>query len=439
MAEIAFEQDLARLVAACEAGADLAGVLAAAASAVGAALGADATATYELSEDGGALVRIEGEGPDTLDPPGTEPVLTDGRALCPLVSARRVLGCIVATGVTEPDGVGHARIVAGIAAQAAEAARLWAGAGGAGTVDLLTGLPNHLGFQSVMVRELSRAKRTGSSLAVAILDLGAGAPFESGRGDVLVRAASGSLAGAVRSYDCVCRLDAARFALVLPGMAADAAAALAGRLSQTAATAAGGITVAGGVAAFPEHAGTVDDLVSLAADALAGARAAGGGVAVGHSHHHDASAATPDTARGMRAAEGPPGRSETSRAVGEYAGHIAGTMGLDASHAERIRLAAFSYDPTTTAGDPAERARMESRVTAGVLDADAAEWVLARGEPVNDAPLETRILAVADAFVAAGGHRSDAAAGAALAELWQRAGDELDASCVRALELLIAS
>ena len=440
MAESAFEHDLARLVAACEAGADLAGVLAAAATAVAAALGADATATYELSEDGGALVRIEGEGPDTLDPPGTDPVLVDGRALCPLVSARRVLGCIVATGVTEPDGVGRARIAAGIAAQAVEAARLWAGAGGAGTVDLLTGLPNHLGFQSVMVRELSRAKRSGASLAVAILDLGAGAPFESGTGDVLVRAASASLAGTLRSYDCVCRLDTARFAIVLPGMAADAAATLAGRLSQTVATAAGGVTVAGGVAAFPEHAGTVDELVSLAADALSGARTAGGGVAVRPSPHDDASAAaTPDTARAMRTAEASPGRSETSRAVGEYAGHIAGTMGLDASHAERIRLAAFSYETAAPAGDPAERARMERRVTAGVLDADAAEWVLARGEPVNEAPLETRILAVADAFVAAGGHRSDAAAGAALAELWKRAGDELDAGCVRALEQLVAS
>jgi len=42
------------------------------------------------------------------------------------------------------------------------------------------------------------------------------------------------------------------------------------------------------------------------------------------------------------------------------------------------------------------------------------------------------------AFVAAGGRDSDAAAGAALAELWSRAGDDLDARCVRALERLLA-
>src|SRR5262249_19730830 len=147
-------------------------------SAVAAALGADSTATYDLSEDGGALVRGSGEGPDVLEPPGTGPELREGRALLPLVSARRVLGGIVAAGGAEPDGVGRARIVAGIAAQAAEAARLWAGTGAAGTVDVLTGLPNHLGFQSVMLRELSRAKRTGASLAVSILDLGTGAALE---------------------------------------------------------------------------------------------------------------------------------------------------------------------------------------------------------------------------------------------------------------------
>jgi len=191
--------------------------------------------------------------------------------------------------------------------------------------------------------------------------------------------------------------------------------------------------MAGGVAAFPEHAATVDELVSLAADALAGARAGGGGVAIWSSPRD----AAPGPARAERSTEAAPGRSETSRAVGEYAGHIAGTMGLDAAHAERIRLAAFLYETTTPAGEP--DARVASRVAAGVLDADAAKWILARGEPVAEAPLETRILAVADAFVAAGGHRSDAAAGAALAELWQRAGDELDAGCVRALEVLIAS
>ena len=52
-----FERDLARLVAACETGLDLPGVLAAAADAAGAALSAGSVSSYELSEqrDGLAL------------------------------------------------------------------------------------------------------------------------------------------------------------------------------------------------------------------------------------------------------------------------------------------------------------------------------------------------------------------------------------------------
>jgi hypothetical protein len=48
-------------------------------------------------------------------------------------------------------------------------------------------------------------------------------------------------------------------------------------------------------------------------------------------------------------------------------------------------------------------------------------------------------MAVAEAFVAAGGQGSDTDAGRALAELWPRAGSELDESCLRALERLLAA
>jgi len=64
-----FERDLARLIAACETGLDLPGVLGAAAEAVRRALGAAATAVYTLSEGGGELTRMQGDGPATLDVP----------------------------------------------------------------------------------------------------------------------------------------------------------------------------------------------------------------------------------------------------------------------------------------------------------------------------------------------------------------------------------
>jgi len=449
MPETGFDERLARLVAACEAGLDLDGVLACARDAVSAALSADGTAAYGPSDDGAELVLRQGDGPTALDAPGLEPLLEGDRALLPLVSARRSLGCILATGVGRPAGLSRARLAAGIAAQAAESSRLWESAGGgAGTLDLLTGLPNHRGFQSVLARELARAKRTGASLAVSVVDLDGLAEFNrrygAAEGDRMVRAAGSALSTGVRSYDCVCRLDEDEFALVLPGITAEPAAALVGRLSQAfAATPTGGqaITLSGGVAAFPEHAATQNELVRLAESALTQARGQGGGRVVAW----DAGAGTGTTDaqrreldREIRALEASRGHAAEARAASEYAGHIACAMGLDPDRSDRLRLAAYLYDATSPAGAPERRTQAAARVTALAIDEEAASWLLARDAPVAEAPLEARVLAVADAFVTAGGYRSDAAAGRALAELWERAGDQLDVDCVRALERLLA-
>ena len=104
-----------------------------------------------------------------------------------------------------------------------------------------------------------------------------------------------------------------------------------------------------------------------------------------------------------------------------------------------MRLAAFLYDTTAPGGEADERARIAARVTADALDDEAAGWLLARSRSALDAPLETRVMAVAEAFVAAGGQASDTDAGRALAELWPRAGTDLDESCLRALERLLAA
>ena len=442
-----FERDLARLVAACETGLDLPGVLAAAATAVRAALGASTASVYTLSEGGGELTLVQGDGPAVLEAPGLEPVIAGGRGVVPLVSARRLLGCVVAENVTDPSGVSRARIAAGIAAQAVEAARLWESAGaGMGTLDLLTGLPNHIGFQSVLGRELARAKRTGQSLAVGLVDLDGLADFNERHGDAegdrVLRLAAECLASGVRSYDCVCRLGEDEFALVLPGMAADPAAALVGRLSETFGSWSRGdrrMTVSGGVAAFPEHGATVEELVRLAHGALAQVREAGGDrVAAWHGGGDPPEPDGQALERAMRSVEASRGHSTQSRAVSEYAGHIAGAMGVEPDRVDRVRLAAFLYDSTMPAGAAAERERVAARVAAQTLDEEAASWLLARSDPPAEAPIEARSIAVAEAFVTAGGTGSGAAAGRALADLWQRAGDDLDADCVRALERLVA-
>jgi diguanylate cyclase (GGDEF)-like protein len=451
MPQQAFERDLAALAAAFEAGLDLPATLATACTAAATALGAPGAAAYTVSEEGGAFVLAAGEGPDRLPPlEDTEPVSGAGRTVLPLVSARRALGCLIVPVEVDDARLTRGRIVAAVAAQAVEAARLWESAGaGAGTLDLLTGLPNHRGFQTVLARELARAKRTGHSLAVSVVDIDRLADYNEHKGraegDRLLRLAAECFARGVRSYDCVCRLGEDEFALVLPGMSPESAATLVSRLSATFATWVPrdqGRTVSGGVAAFPDHGGTQTELVQLATGALRRAQAAGGGRIVAYDPRDADEPAREESGqheRTLRTLAANRGASAASRAASQYAGLLAGELGLDGERSERLRVAAFVYDSTTPAGDPTERARVAARVAANALDAEAAEWILAQERPAAERPLETRILTVAAAFVQAEGHVSSAGAGRALASLWEGGDDRFDRQVVRALERLLAA
>ena len=442
--------ELTPLVDACEAGRDLGAILAIACQTLEDVLPATAAAAYTLSEDAASFNRVCGDGPDQLPAAdAAEPWRAGPTLYLPLVSARRVLGCLTVTGAAA-EAAPTARLVAAIAAQAVEISRLWETAGpGAGTSDLLTGLPNHRGFAERAARELSRAQRTGSVVAVAVVDLDGFASFNEvnghAAGDGLLRTAASCFARGVRSYDVVCRLGGDEFGLVLAGMEAPAAAALLSRLAEAFSTSTDGTTVSGGVAAFPSDGATLGELERLATGSLYWAQRGGGGQVVAYdpavvealTPRERADQLERDTyERTMRALEATGGRSTTARAVSDYAGFLAAELGMTPDRADRLRLAAFVYDTTTPGGDPAERARLASRVAANALDAEAAEWLLAA--PSADAPVESQVIAVSAAFVALGGHTGSAGAGRALAALWKRAGVDVDARVVRALESLLA-
>jgi diguanylate cyclase (GGDEF)-like protein len=443
------DRGLAELVRACEAGRDLPAILAIACDAVAEELDSTGVSAYTLSEDGAELVLACGSGPERLAAPvGTEPFTEGAELHLPLVSARRVLGCIVAEAPRRPSD--DARLVAGVAAQAVETARLWRSAGaGAGTLDLLTGLPNHRGFADRAARELARSKRTGSVASIAVIDLDGFGSYNDVHGhqagDALLRTAARCFADGVRPYDSVCRLGDDGFGLVLAGMAAPAAAALLSRLAEAFATSTDGVTVSGGVAGFPIDGGTLGELQRLATGSLYWAQRGGGGRIVAYdpavvealSARERADQLERDTyQRTMRALEAAGGRSATARAVSDYAGFLAAELGLPPDRADRLRLAAFVFDTTTPTGEPSERARLAARVAANAMDAEAAEWLLAPPGSL-EAPVESRIIAVAAAFCDAGGHTGSAGAGRALAQLWQSP-EAFDPVVVRALESLLA-
>ena len=233
-------------------------------------------------------------------------------------------------------------------------------------------------------------------------------------GDRILRLAAECFSRGVRSYDCVCRLGGDAFALVLPGMGAEPTATLVSRLAATFASwlpEPQRMTVSGGVAAFPQHAGGQAELVALATAALERAQQAGGG---------RISIYVPRQGRRAELALGRP-RAQAARADGRHSGpgprrqHLRRPAGRRAGPRRRAgRAAAGGRLPLRHAGaddGPAERARLAARVAAGALDAEAAEWILARERPPAERPLETRILAVAEAFVLADGHAAGAGAG----------------------------
>ncbi|HXD70946.1 MAG TPA: GGDEF domain-containing protein, partial [Gaiellales bacterium] len=275
------------LVEACENGLDLPAVMAAVCKAVSESLSGVATAAYVLTDDGANLRLAAGEGADELDPPEPDgPVHIGDRWLVPLISARRTVGCIVTHAPAYAD-LSDIRLIAVLAAQAIESARLWERTGhSSGTQDVLTELSNHRGFERALARELARAMRSGVPVAVAMVDLDGFQEANERRGhaagDELLRTAARCLASGVRTYDNVSRIGPDEFGLVLPGMEPEVARALLERLAAAFASSAQGATVSAGVAGFPADGDTQAELVRLATGALYWARRGGGGRAVAY-------------------------------------------------------------------------------------------------------------------------------------------------------------
>jgi putative nucleotidyltransferase with HDIG domain len=155
------------------------------------------------------------------------------------------------------------------------------------------------------------------------------------------------------------------------------------------------------------------------------------------------------------------GTARHSHTVGRYAGDIARALGLDEGRVERIRAAGVLHDigklgvadailkkPGTLTADEWAEMRRHSELGARILAhanlADISAWVLAHHERLDghgyphglsgDAiPLESRILAVADAYEAMTAdrpYRSAMTGEAAQAELRRSAGGQFDPEVV---------
>ncbi|MHB1583496.1 MAG: putative bifunctional diguanylate cyclase/phosphodiesterase, partial [Acidimicrobiales bacterium] len=154
--------------------------------------------------------------------------------------------------------------------------------------DALTGLPNRRLLEDRVHQEIERAKRVNEPSTMFCLDLDRfgriNEAFGHAAGDDLLREVAQRLRTLVRRQDTISRLEGDEFAILLPGLAdLSATAALADRILDTLQRpyAVGGhemhTSASIGVAMYPEHGDTYDDLLSHASDAMHRAKAAGRG------------------------------------------------------------------------------------------------------------------------------------------------------------------
>jgi diguanylate cyclase (GGDEF)-like protein len=203
----------------------------------------------------------------------------------PLVTRSETLGVATVIHRSErdwsDDDIDFCQALAAVAATAVQNATLFEQMRKLALRDPLTRLHNRRSFQDQLAGALARGGRTGTRVALAVLDLdGLKAINDRGghaAGDAAIVAAAGALGASVRVGDVTCRLGGDEFAAVLPGADADAAIAVCERAQRRLDEASPGCTFSAGVAVAEPYALSPDDLFRFADLAAYEAKKAGGG------------------------------------------------------------------------------------------------------------------------------------------------------------------
>jgi diguanylate cyclase (GGDEF)-like protein len=355
----------------------------------------------------------------------------------------------------------------------------------AARTDPLTSLLNRRGFQEAFDLELERSRRSGRPCALLVADLDhfkrindlLGHPA----GDVRLQKMAHLLGLGKRRIDAAARMGGEEFALLLPDTDEHGGYVIAERLRHAARDAFAPdpvpVTVSFGVASYPRHGATGDQLLVAADQALYVAKELGrdrtaiyrpevSAQMMGAKERAEARAdgflsavLVLAEAVDLRGA----GSAAHSETVGRYAELIATELGLPQGRVERIRLAGVLHDigkvgvpdgvlQKTGPLDEGEWAEVQkhcelgSRLLSGAGLEDVAGWVLSHHErpdglgypaglEASEITLEARILAVADAYeamVADRCYRMGIGAERARAELERSSGSQFDPDVVAA-------
>lgn len=141
--------------------------------------------------------------------------------------------------------------------------------------DELTGLPNRRAWNDQLPRELSRARRGGQPVTVALVDLDRFKAFNDrfghDAGDRLLRGVADQARGCLRRTDLMARYGGEEFAVVLPGASLDRAQEVIDRFRRRIPS---GGTYSAGIACW-DGKESPEDLLSRADKALYEAKARG--------------------------------------------------------------------------------------------------------------------------------------------------------------------
>jgi diguanylate cyclase (GGDEF)-like protein len=343
--------------------------------------------------------------------------------------------------------------------------------------DSLTGLRNHRSFHHDLSLAIQRRATTGTAFTLLAIDLDGLKQINDANGhqagDAYIRCVAEALLETTGSQGTVYRTGGDEFAVLLPGSRNWHGLALAQKLGETTRAAVGRRAVSIGLA---ESTGTESRQAIVHQADLAlyeakrtklsavsyhpGLAPAETTVSTGPSHHQKTLAAA--LARAVDAKD-VCARSH-SETVAELCVGIGRRLGIAGPRLERLRLAGLLHDvgkigvpdailqkTGSLAADELDEIRRHVRIGHGILTSAElsleAEWVLYHHERCDGAgypsglgrdeiPLESRIIAVADAFEAMTSdraYRARATTGEALDELRRNAGTQFDEGCVAAL------
>jgi diguanylate cyclase (GGDEF)-like protein/putative nucleotidyltransferase with HDIG domain len=361
----------------------------------------------------------------------------------------------------------------------------------ASRVDALTGLLNRRAFEEMLNFELDRSRRTGRPVSLIIGEIDGMGRLNTerghGDGDKALKQVAEHMNKWKRRIDSAGRIGGEKFGVLLPETDEHGAFLVAERLRRASRQTFGNrslpLTISFGVASFPEHGDQFGVLMGAATRAVDAAVELGRDRSVVYcadvarmlDELLQPDSTEPQLSSIIGLAEeldvrdtGSPGHCHT---VGRYAELMARELGLESDRVERVRLAGILHDIGKTgvsdrlmtksgalAEDEWHSIRTHPEIGARLLAhpelEDLRAWVLAhherpdgKGYPYglvgDDIPIESRILAVADAYEAMTSERAFRSAlgeEAAIGELQAGAGTQFDATVVEVfLAILVGS